>query len=253
MIYNKDNRKKGDFMSETQRLDKVLGNMGYGSRKEVKKYIKDGMVIVNEEIVLNNAYKVNPYKDEIFFNGEEVLYRKYIYLMMNKPQGLVSSTDDPLSRTVIDILEREHLIFDPFPVGRLDKDTEGLLLISNDGKLAHELLSPRRGVDKTYYAEVDGYVEEKHIEDMKNGVTLDDGYKTLPARLEIIKADVISRIYLTIQEGKYHQVKRMFASLGMKVIFLKRISMGSLKLDESLKPGEYRELEEEEINLLKNR
>ncbi len=240
-------------MADIQRLDKILGNMGYGSRKEVKKYIKDGMVRVNGEVILKNGFRLNPYKDEILFNGEEVLYRKYIYLMMNKPQGLVSSTDDPLSRTVIDVLDIEHLIFEPFPVGRLDKDTEGLLLISNDGKLAHELLSPRKGVDKTYYVEVDGYIEDKHIEEMERGITLDDGYKTLASKLEIIKGDVISKAYLTIQEGKYHQVKRMFASLGMKVLFLKRISMGPLKLDDSLKVGEYRELNEEEINLLKNR
>lgn len=240
-------------MAKMQRLDKVLGNMGYGSRKEVGQYIRKGIVKVNGDIILKNDFKVNPYEDEIIFNGEEVLYRKYIYLMMNKPQGLVSSTDDPLSRTVIDILEDEYLIFNPFPVGRLDKDTEGLLLISNDGKLSHELLSPRKGVSKTYYAEIDGYVEEKHIEDFKEGVILDDGYKTLPGDLEIIRGDVISKVYLTIQEGKYHQVKRMFGSLGMKVIFLKRVAMGPLSLDEDLKPGEYRELSEEEIKILKNR
>lgn len=240
-------------MAKIQRLDKVLGNMGYGSRKEVGRYIKNGMAKVNGEIILKNDFKVNPYEDKIFFNGEEVLYRKYIYLMMNKPQGLVSSTDDPLTRTVIDILDPEYLIYKPFPVGRLDKDTEGLLLISNDGKLAHELLSPKKGVDKTYYAEVDGYVEEKHIGEFEKGVLLEDGYETLPAKLEIIKGDVISRVYLTIQEGKYHQVKRMFGSLGMNVIFLKRISMGPLALDDLLKPGEYRELKEVEIKLLKNR
>lgn len=240
-------------MAKIQRLDKILGNMGYGSRKEVGKHIKNGIVKVNDSIILKSDFKVNPYDDEIFFNGEEVLYRKYIYLMMNKPQGLVSSTDDPLTRTVIDILSEEYLIYKPFPVGRLDKDTEGLLMISNDGKLAHELLSPKKGVNKTYYVEIDGYVEDKHIEDFKQGVILDDGYKTLPSKLDIIKGAVISRAYLTIQEGKYHQVKRMFGSLGMNVIFLKRVSMGPLVLDESLKLGQYRELTEEEINLLKNR
>ena len=240
-------------MKKLQRLDKVLGNMGYGSRKELAKYIKAGMAKVNEDVILKNDFKVNPYEDEIFFNGERVLYRKYIYLMMNKPQGLVSSTDDPLTRTVIDILDDEYLIYDPFPVGRLDKDTEGLLMISNDGKLAHELLSPKKGVNKKYYAKVDGHVEEKHIQEFEVGILLDDGYKTLPSKLEIIKGDVISEVYLTIQEGKYHQVKRMFGSLGMNVIFLKRVSMGPLLLDESLKQGEYRELNENEIKLLKNR
>ncbi len=239
-------------MVKKERLDKVLANMGYGSRKDVKKFIKDGRVKVNNSIILDNEFKVSPYEDEIFFNNEEVLYREYIYLMMNKPQGLVSSTDDPKTKTVIDLLDREYLIYKPFPVGRLDKDTEGLLMISNDGKLAHELLSPKKGVNKKYYVEVDGCVEDKYIEVFKEGVTLDDGYKTLPADLEIIKANIISKVYLTIQEGKFHQVKRMFESINMKVLFLKRISMGPLVLDESLNPGEYRELTENEINLLKS-
>ncbi len=240
-------------MSKLERLDKVLANMGYGSRKDVKKYIKDGIVKVNGNIIKDREMKVNPYKDEIIFQGEVVNYREFIYLMMNKPQGLVSSTDDPLTRTVIDLLSDEYLIYEPFPVGRLDKDTEGLLLISNDGKLAHELLSPKKGVDKTYFSEVDGTVEQEHIGIFNKGVTLDDGYVTLPAKLEILESGVLSRINLTIQEGKYHQVKRMFEAIGMKVLFLKRISMGPLKLDESLEPGEYRELTEEEINMLKFR
>lgn len=240
-------------MIKKERLDKVLSNMGYGSRKDVKKFIKDGRVKVNNIIVFDNEIKVSPYEDEILFNEERVLYRKYIYLMMNKPQGLVSSTDDPRTRTVLDLLSEEYLIYKPFPVGRLDKDTEGFLMISNDGKLAHELLSPKKGVDKKYYVEVDGYVEDKYIEIFKNGVVLDDGYKTLPAELEIINGNIISKVFLTIQEGKYHQVKRMFESIGMKVLFLKRVSMGQLSLDESLNLGEYRELTEKEIFILKNR
>ena len=240
-------------MFQKERLDKILSNMGYGSRKVVKKYIKDGLVKVNESIILNNEYKVNPYEESIFFKGEEILYRKYIYLMMNKPHGIVSSTDDPMSETVIDLLDPEYLIYKPFPVGRLDKDTVGLMLISNDGKLAHELLSPRKGISKTYYAEVNGYVEEKYVEDFKNGIILDDGYKTLPSKLEILEADLFSKVLLTIKEGKYHQVKRMFESLSMKVVYLKRISMGSLILDSSLGLGEYRELTEEELKLLKKR
>lgn len=239
-------------MVKKERLDKILANMGYGSRKDVKKFIKNGMVKVNNSIILDNEFKVNPYEDEIFFNEEEVLYREYIYIMMNKPQGLVSSTDDPRTRTVIDLLDDEYLNYKPFPVGRLDKDTEGLLMISNDGKLAHELLSPKKGVNKKYYVEVDGYVEDKYIEVFREGVILDDGYKTLPADLEIINGNIVSKVYLTIQEGKFHQVKRMFESIGMKVLFLKRVSMGPLMLDESLSPGEYREMTENEINLLKN-
>lgn len=240
-------------MTKLERLDKVLANMGYGSRKDVIKFVKDGIVKVNGNIIKKRDIKVNPYEDEITIRGEVVNYREFIYLMMNKPQGLVSSTDDPLTRTVIDLLSEQYLIYEPFPVGRLDKDTEGLLLISNDGKLAHELLSPKKGVDKTYFAEVDGTVEDEHIEIFSKGVTLDDGYLTLPAKLEILESGVISKIKLTIQEGKYHQVKRMFESQGMKVLFLKRISMGPLELDSSLAAGEYRELTETEINLLKFR
>lgn len=238
-------------MVQKERLDKILSNMGYGSRKEVKKYIKDGFVQVNENVILNNEYKVNPYEESIYFKGEEVIYKKYIYIMMNKPQGLVSSTDDPYTETVIDLLDDEYLIYKPFPAGRLDKDTEGLMFITNDGKLTHELLSPKKGINKTYYADIDGFVEEKHILLFEKGITLDDGYKTLPARLEILHSDVFSKVLLTIQEGKFHQVKRMFQSIDMSVIYLKRISIGELKLDSSLELGEYRELTEEELNLLK--
>lgn len=240
-------------MYQKERLDKILSNMGYGSRKDVKQYIKEGLVKVNESIILDNGYKVNPYEESIFFKGEEILYRKYIYLMMNKPGGLVSSTEDPHAETVIDLLDEEYLIYKPFPVGRLDKDTEGLMLLSNDGKLAHELLSPKKGVNKTYYAKIDGYVEEKHIGIFQEGVLLEDGYKTLPAVLEIIESDIFSEILLTIQEGKYHQVKRMFESISMRVIYLKRVSMGDLALDSNLELGQYRELTGEELKILKKR
>lgn len=239
-------------MAKKERLDKVLANMGYGSRRDVKKLIKDGIVMVNNSIILNNEYKVNPYEDEITISGNKLIYREYIYLMMNKPPGLVSSTDDPRTRTVIDLLSEEYKIYKPFPAGRLDKDTVGLLLITNDGKLTHELLSPKKEVSKTYYVEVDGYIEESHKSIFTEGIKLDDGYITLPAKLEILEAGVISKAQLTIKEGKFHQVKRMFESLSMKVLFLKRISMGSLVLDPSLKLGEYRELTDDEINSLKN-
>ena len=171
--------------------------------------------------------------------------------MMNKPKDVVSSTDDPVNRTVLDLLEEEHLIFNPFPAGRLDKDTEGLLLLTNDGKLAHELLSPKKGVNKTYYAEVDGFVEESYIDRFKEGIILDDGYKTLPSKLEILESSAFSKVKLTIKEGKFHQVKRMFEAFNMEVVYLKRISMGGLELDKNLSLGEYRELTEKEIQLLK--
>ena len=239
-------------MAKKERLDKILSNMGYGSRKEVKKIIKDGAIKVNKNIILKNDFKVYPYEDVICFNDERVIYREFVYIMMNKPQGIVSSTDDPLTPTVISLLSEEYLIYDPFPAGRLDKDTEGLIFITNNGKLSHELLSPKKGVEKTYYAEVDGVVDESHKDNFKKGIILEDGYETLPAKLEIVKSDIISKVYLTIKEGKYHQVKRMFEALSMQVIFLKRISIGTLVLDDSLNLGEYRELTEEEVFLLKN-
>ncbi len=239
-------------MAKLERLDKVLSNMGYGSRKDVKSYVKSGFIKINGKIAKDNTIKLDPYNDKIHFKDELVNYREFIYLMMNKPQGLVSSTDDPLTETVIDLLSDEYLIFEPFPAGRLDKDTEGLLLITNDGQLAHQLLSPKKGVNKVYYVEVDGYVDDSYKPKFQEGIVLDDGYKTLPANLEIIQSDIISKVKLTIQEGKYHQVKRMFESISMRVIFLKRISMGPLELDNSLEPGEYRELRDDEIKLLNN-
>lgn len=240
-------------MSKLERIDKVISNMGYGSRKEVKHFIKNGRIKLGEKTIKDNKLKVDPYNDEIYFDGERVIYKEFIYLMMNKPQGLVSSTDDPLTQTVIDILDDRFKHYEPFPVGRLDKDTEGLLLISNDGKMAHDLLSPKKSINKKYYAEIDGLVDNRYIDIFQYGIELDDGYKTLPAKLEIIESDNVSKVYLTIQEGKYHQVKRMFAAFSMNVIYLKRVSMGNLKLDETLKLGEYRELTEDEKNLLLNR
>ncbi|NLW39851.1 MAG: rRNA pseudouridine synthase [Tissierellia bacterium] len=236
-----------------ERLDKILSNMGYGSRKDVKKLIKEGRVLVNGELIVKNDYKIDPYNDNIVVDGIEVEYRKYIYIMLNKPKGVVSSTFDPVNRTVLDLIDQEYLIFNPFPAGRLDKDTEGLLILTNDGKLAHELLSPKKGVDKTYYVEVDGYVDEKYILKFKEGIILDDGYKTLPSKLEIIEPDYISRVKLTLKEGKFHQVKRMFKALGMEVVYLKRIRFGPLELDDRLELGQYRELTKEEIQLLKEK
>ncbi|HRU41974.1 MAG TPA: 16S rRNA pseudouridine(516) synthase, partial [Candidatus Diapherotrites archaeon] len=173
-----------------------------------------------------------------------------IYIMMNKPQGVISATEDSRERTVIDLLSDEFKAFKPFPVGRLDKDTEGLLLLTNDGQLAHRLLSPKKHVPKTYIAKVAGRVSEEDAEAFSNGVTLEDGYRTMASRLEILVRGSISLVEVTIYEGKFHQVKRMFQAVGKEVIFLKRISMGELKLDETLEPGEYRELNEEELRIL---
>ncbi|PKG22262.1 pseudouridine synthase [Niallia nealsonii] len=234
------------------RIDKMLANLGYGSRKEVKMLLKSKAVKVNNEIIKDAKEQVDPNRDVVTLYGDVVEYKEFIYLMMNKPPGVISATEDTREETVIDLLQIEDAVFNPFPVGRLDKDTEGLLIITNDGKLSHRLLSPKKHVPKTYFAVINGKVTEEDIEAFQNGVVLDDGYETKPGELKILKAGETSDIELTISEGKFHQVKRMFESVGKKVLYLKRISMGPLMLDETLELGEYRELTEEEILLLQN-
>lgn len=232
------------------RIDKLLANLGYGSRKEVKKLLKDGIVIVNDQKIKDPKQHVDPKKDAVIINGETVDYKEFIYLLMNKPQGVISATEDSEHETVLDLLEMEDAIYSPFPVGRLDKDTEGLLLLTNDGQLAHRLLSPKKHVPKTYFAVINSEVTEEDAEAFKKGVVLDDGYKTKPGELNILKSGPTSDIELTITEGKFHQVKRMFEAVGKRVMYLQRISMGPLELDESLEPGEYRELTDEELDQL---
>lgn len=233
------------------RIDKMLANLGYGSRKEIKKLLKQGVVSINEQVVKDPKVQVDPKKDIVTLNGEVIEYKEFIYLMMNKPPGVVSATEDSRDTTVVDLLEEEDRIYCPFPVGRLDKDTEGLLLLTNDGQLAHHLLSPKKEVPKTYFAVIDKEVTEEDAEAFLRGVYLDDGYLTKPAQLNILKSGMRSDVEIIITEGKFHQVKRMFLSRGKKVLYLKRISMGPLHLDESLNLGEYRELTEEEIKMLK--
>ncbi|MBD7984352.1 rRNA pseudouridine synthase [Sporosarcina sp. Sa2YVA2] len=232
------------------RLDKFVSNMGFGSRKEVKGFLKKGAIAVNGNPVKDPGLHVDVQNDEVTLLGEPIIYREFIYLMMHKPQGVISATEDNRDQTVIDLLDDEYRHFEPFPVGRLDKDTEGLLLITNDGKLTHELLSPKKEVPKMYYAHIDGVVTEDDIERFAEGVTLEDGYFTKPGILRILKSAEVSEIELTITEGKFHQVKRMFEAVGKKVVYLKRMSMGPLKLDEGLPLGEYRELTKEELAML---
>ncbi|MEX1028619.1 MAG: pseudouridine synthase [Paenibacillaceae bacterium] len=239
-----------------QRLDKVLSHMGVGSRSELKKIVKQGRIQVNGRIVKDAGLQVTPELDLIEFDGERIAYKPFIYLMLNKPQGVISATEDGRERTVLDLLDESLRVFDIFPVGRLDKDTEGLLLLSNDGQLAHNLLSPRKHVPKTYYAHIEGVVGEVDQVYFAKGVELDDGYVTLPAQLIIKKVDEvnsppISIIELTIHEGKFHQVKRMFQAVDKQVVYLKRIQMGSLLLNPLLALGEYRELTDEELRGLK--
>ncbi|HAB9682848.1 TPA_asm: rRNA pseudouridine synthase [Listeria monocytogenes] len=232
------------------RLDKLLSHTGFGSRKEVKPLLKSGAVVVNGTIQKDSKTQVNPDKDQITVHGTPVVYQEFVYFMLHKPQNVVSATEDNVSETVIDLLAQEDTLTDPFPVGRLDKDTEGLLIITNDGTLAHNLLSPKKHIDKTYYAKIDGDVTAEDVEAFAARIELDDGYTCKPARLEIITPNEIK---VTIQEGKFHQVKRMFAARGKSVSYLKRISMGNLQLDESLALGEYRPLTEAELAILQNK
>ena len=231
------------------RLDKLLAHSGYGSRKEVKELIRKGQVSVNEVVIKDDDFKVDEVNDEVIVDGIIVDYQKFIYIMMNKPDGVLSATYDPKDPIVLD------LIIDVptrglFPVGRLDKDSEGLLLITNDGKLAHELLSPKKHVDKVYYIEYDGELVNDVKEKFKDGIILEDGYKCLPASIELVNDN---EAYVTISEGKFHQVKRMINMCNGEVTYLKRIKFGPLELDNSLKEGEYRFLSNLELDSLKNR
>lgn len=229
------------------RLDKMLSNMGVGTRKEVKELLKKKHVTVNDELMKNGSTHIDENNDIVKVKGEKINYRKFIYLMLNKPAGYLSATRDNHDQTVIDLIKKDYAHFEPFPVGRLDKDTEGLLLLTNDGELAHQLLSPAKDVDKTYVAQVKGKVTEEDAVAFGNGILLDDGYKTKPAALKIIHAGEKSEIELTITEGKFHQVKRMFQARGKEVIYLKRVRMGELHLDPKLSLGKYRELTEKEM------
>ena len=233
------------------RIDKILSNTGVGSRKQIKTDARQGAIEVNGTIEKDSSRIIDTETDTVKYKGETINYTRFIYLMMNKPRGVVSATEDNYDKTVIDLLKDEEKFYKPFPVGRLDKDSEGLLIITNDGKLAHELLSPKKHVDKTYYVEAAEEVTEDDVKAFEKGVILkEDNYKTLPAKLQIIESGYPSICLVTIREGKFHQVKRMFNALDNEVTYLKRISMGTLKLDGSLKTGQYRHLTEEEIKEL---
>lgn len=240
-------------MKRTQRLDKVLSNFGFGSRNEIKRLVKAGMVVVDGTTVSDASMHVDPENSVIKVSGKKLNYRKFIYVMMNKPSGIISATYDAKLKTAIDILPEEFACFNLFPAGRLDIDTEGMLLLTNDGQLAHDILSPRKHVDKRYYALIDGQVTNEDVQKFADGVVIDDGYKTMPAELSVIRSGLRSEIELVLHEGKFHQVKRMFEAVGKKVVYLKRLQMGGLWLDESLEPGECRELTAEEVELLKSK
>ena len=257
-------------MAKLIRLDKYLVEMNKGSRTQIKDAAKKGRIQVNGVPEKKTERKIDPETDEVTFDSQPVSYRAMEYIMLYKPQGVISATEDKRHKTVIDLLSGENRS-DLFPVGRLDIDTEGLLLLTNDGDLTHRLLAPGKHVDKIYFARIEGVLPETAVEQMAAGLTLTDGTPVMPGKLEILKqwndetctkasetfqdATAADRpagaeILLTIQEGKFHQVKRMFEALGCQVVFLKRLSMGSLKLDPKLMPGEYRMLTQEELDLL---
>ena len=229
------------------RLDKYLCETGFGTRSQVKDLLKKGQVMVNGEVVKKPELKINETTDQILCQGKKASYQKNIYLMLHKPAGVVSATEDNREKTVLDLVRPEDRKNGLFPVGRLDKDTEGLLLLTDDGELAHWLLSPKKHVDKTYYAKIDGQVTEEHVKQFREGLDIGDEKKTLPAVLTILLSGPVSEIEVTIHEGRFHQIKRMFEAVGCKVTYLKRLSMGSLVLDETLPPEEYRPLTEAEL------
>lgn len=233
------------------RLDKLLAHSGFGTRKEVKDLIKKGYVTVNGVIEKKDKRHVDPAIDEIRVNDELIEYEEYVYYMLNKPAGYVSATEDNYYPTVVELID-DYYRQDLFPVGRLDIDTEGLLLLTNDGVLAHQLLSPKKHCPKVYYAHINGVVTQADVQAFLEGITIDE-YKCQSAYLDILSVtDTESEIKVTIFEGKFHQVKKMFLAVGKEVTYLKRIRMKELDLDESLGLGEYRRLTLEELDRLKN-
>jgi len=237
-------------MAEQLRLDKFLADMGIGTRSELKNWIRKGRVKINGSVCNKPETKVLPEKDQISMDDSVISYTRFLYYMLNKPAGVVSATMDNVSTTVLDLI-KEKQGKDLFPVGRLDKDTEGFLIITNDGELTHQLLSPKKHVDKVYYARVKGRVTREDQLAFEQGVDIGEDALTLPAKLVILKSEDTSEIELTIQEGKFHQVKRMFEAVGKEVVYLKRLSMGGLVLDPNLLNGDYRELTSEEVEHLK--
>lgn len=234
------------------RLDKFLADQLAESRGDLKKEIRKFGVMVNEDKEKDPGRIIDSDKDLIVFRGQKVEYMKFIYIMLNKPAGLLSAVSDTREPTVIDHVMSKYPRKDYFPAGRLDKDSEGLLLITNDGQLAHGLLSPKKNIEKKYYLEVNGRLTEDELLALENEVVLEDGYKCKPAKAELLFSDKsMTKLYLTITEGKFHQVKRMIKAVGFEVSYLKRVEMGPLKLDPSLKTGDFRLLEEDEIRLLK--
>ena len=236
------------------RLDKYLTDCTKMSRKEAKECIRKGRVQLDGQVVKKEGTKVKE-GAEVSLDGETLYRQEFAYLMMNKPTGVVSATKDRGGRTVVDLVDPVPGHPDLFPVGRLDKDTEGLLIITNNGDMAHRLLSPKHHIDKTYYVVAKGCIDNKYIDEFKNGLVVDKDFTAMPAKLEILQynnQDDTTFLNITIQEGKFHQIKRMFKAAGSEVLYLKRLSMGQLQLDETLEAGKFRPLTGSEIDLLKS-
>ena len=229
------------------RLDKLLAHAGYGSRKDVKELLKKKRVKIADKVVVKGNVHVDPKEQIVTVDGDTIDYEKYVYMIVHKPQNYISATVDDKDKTVIDLVPEKYQHYDLAPVGRLDKDTEGLILLTNDGMLNHIITSPKTEIYKTYYAKVDGQVTEDHIGQFRNGVVLDDGYKTKPAYLELVQSGTTSEIQLSICEGKFHQVKRMFRAIDMEVTYLKRLRIGDISLDKDLTIGKTRLLNEAEL------
>lgn len=240
-------------MENAIRLDKFLADSGFGTRSVVRGIIKSGKVTVNEKTVKDSGYRVRPGIDTVLFEQKPVFHETFVYYMLNKPQGFVSATKDNVSETVLALLKSKGIVTKQlFPVGRLDKDTEGLLLLTNDGNLAHKLLSPKKHVKKTYLTVLDGSLTSEDIYELEKGIDIGDEKPSLPAIIKKCEKTDKNTYEITITEGRFHQVKRMFATRGRTVLYLKRLSMGALKLDDTLQPGEFRRLSSEELALLKN-
>lgn len=224
------------------RLDKFFSSQNLASRKEIKGLIKNGLITVNGSVKLKADQKIDTEKDEICFQGKRISYKQYIYIMLNKPEGVVSATNDREHQTVLDLVPPELYRPGLFPAGRLDKDTTGFLLLTDDGEMAHRILAPKSHIEKTYEARIRGSITEEEIAVFAEGVTLKDGFTCLPARMRILEEGEEPLVEIVLWEGKYHQIKRMIAAVGGRVLELKRVKMGGLRLDENLLPGECREI-----------
>lgn len=235
---------------EKQRLDKLLASTGKWSRREIRLLVRSGKILVNGIPAASAEDKYDPDTTSFSVDGEPVSYQRTTWIMMNKPGGVLSATEDGRGTTVLDLLPAEYSRMGLFPVGRLDKDTEGLLLLTNDGQIAHRLLSPKHHVDKVYFTRVDGVLTETDCKAFEQGMLLGDGLRCMPAELKILKAAKESEAYVTLREGKFHQIKRMLAACGKPVVYLQRVQMGKLPLDPNLEPGKYRLLSAEEVKLL---